>query len=74
MKIKTAQCQTEYWDILSEEIEAAIKQHDPATAYAMIRRLRGSKQRIEYIPILDKQRNLLCSTSEKIGKIQRILQ
>ena len=36
----------------------------------MIRRLRGSKQRIEYVPILDKQRNLLCSTSEKLEKFR----
>ena len=26
VKIKTAQCQIEYWDILGEEIEATIKQ------------------------------------------------
>ena len=70
MKIKTAQRQTEYWGILGEEIEAAIKQHDPGTTYAMIRRLRGSKQRIEHMPILDKQRNLLCSTSEKLERFR----
>ena len=36
----------------------------------MIRRLRGSKQRIEYMPILDKQDNLLCSASEKLERFK----
>ena len=70
MKIKTVQRQTEYWNILGEKIEAAIKQHDPATAYAMIRRLRGSWQRIEHMPILDKQGNFLCSASEKLERVR----
>jgi len=38
--------QVEYWDEISEEIETAIKQHDPTTAYAMIRRLRGGDEPI----------------------------
>ena len=36
----------------------------------MIRRLRGSKQRIEYMPILDKQDILLCSASEKLERFR----
>ena len=35
--------QTEYWDEISEQIEASIKHNDPATAYAMFKRLRGGK-------------------------------
>ena len=35
--------QTEYWDEISEEIEASIKNNDPATAYVMFKRLRGGK-------------------------------
>ncbi len=51
--------QTEYWDELSKEIETAIKNHDPATAYAMIRRLKGGKQNVENSPIQDKNGKLL---------------
>ena len=40
--------QTEYWDEISLEIETAIQQHDPATAFATIRRLRGGKQRVNW--------------------------
>ena len=36
----------------------------------MIRRLRGSKQRIEHMSILDKQGNLLCSDSEKLERFR----
>jgi hypothetical protein len=70
VKSKVDQRQVEYWDNLSEEIELAIKQHDPATAYAMIRRLRGGKQRIEHMPILDKHGKLLCSASERLDRFR----
>jgi len=43
------QRQIEYWDELSEEIKQATKKHDPATAYAMIRRLESVKKRSEHI-------------------------
>jgi hypothetical protein len=43
--------QTEYWDKISEGIEVAIKEHDAAIAYAMIRRLREGKQRVENMSI-----------------------
>ena len=36
-KKKVEERQVEYWDELSLEIEQAIKQHDPATAYRMIK-------------------------------------
>jgi hypothetical protein len=51
--------QTEYWDEISLEIETAIKQHDPATAFATIRQLRGGKQRVESMPLRDKTGTLL---------------
>ncbi|CAF3909546.1 unnamed protein product [Rotaria sp. Silwood1] len=70
VKKKSIARQTEYWDELSEEIESAIKEHDPATAYAMIRRLRGGKTRIENMPILDKQGNLLCSAGERLERFK----
>ncbi len=70
VKTKVDQRQMEYWDKLSEEIELAIKQHDPATAYAMIRRLRGGKQRIEHMPIFDKNGKLLCNASERLKRFR----
>ena len=39
----------------------------------MIRRLRGSKQRKEHMPILDKHGNLLCSASEKLERLSELL-
>ncbi|CAF2869532.1 unnamed protein product [Rotaria sp. Silwood2] len=70
VKAKVEQRQVEYWDGLSEEIELEIKQHDLATAYAMIRRLRGGKQRIEDIPILNKQGKLLCSARDRLERFR----
>ena len=34
----------EYWNKLSSEIEAAITQHNPATAFAIIRRFRSGNK------------------------------
>ena len=60
--------QVEYWDELSIEIENTIKQHDTATAYAMIRRLRGGRAKIENHPILDKQGCLLTNSKERLNR------
>ncbi len=60
--------QVEYWDEISAEIEEAIKQHDPATAYAMIRRLRGGRTNVENLPIQDKQGNLLLNSQERLDR------
>ena len=60
--------QVEYWDELSLEIENAIKQHDPTTAYAMIRRLRGGRAKIENLPIIDKQENLLTNSKDRLDR------
>jgi exonuclease III len=65
-KIETRQ--VEYWDELSMEIENAIKQHDPATAYAMIRRLRGGRAKIENLPIFDKQGSLLTNSKDRLNR------
>jgi hypothetical protein len=62
------QRQTTYWDEISEEIEAAIKQHDPETAYAMIRRLRGGKHRIENMPVEDKKGKLLLNSADRLKR------
>ncbi|CAF3715602.1 unnamed protein product [Rotaria socialis] len=60
--------QVEYWDELSMEIENAIKQHDPATAYAIIRRLRGGRAKIENFPIFDKQGCLLTNSEQRLNR------
>lgn len=62
--------QIEYWDELSVEIESAIKQHDPATAYAMIRRLRGGRQMWKICQCTTKTENYLSTlkTGWKGGK------
>ncbi|CAF2532798.1 unnamed protein product [Rotaria sp. Silwood2] len=57
-KKKVRERQVEYWDALNLEIEQAIKQHDPVTAYRMIRRLKRGKAKIEEMPIYDKQVDL----------------
>ncbi|CAF5072472.1 unnamed protein product, partial [Rotaria sp. Silwood1] len=43
-----------YWDELSKEIETAILNHDPASTYAMIRRLKGGQQNSENSAVQDK--------------------
>ncbi|CAF4461107.1 unnamed protein product, partial [Rotaria sp. Silwood2] len=60
--------QVEYWDALSLEIEQAIKQHDPATAYRMIRRLKRGKAKIEEMPIYDKQGILLTNSYDRLHR------
>ena len=67
-KKKVEERQIEYWDELSPEIEQAIKQHDPATAYRMIPRLKGGKAKIEEMPIHDKQGNLLVNSHERLHR------
>ena len=60
--------QVEYWDEISEEIEAAIKQHDPTTAYAKIRPLRVGRANTENPPIQDKRGKLLLSSQERLDR------
>ncbi|CAF3715417.1 unnamed protein product [Rotaria sp. Silwood1] len=47
-----------YWDELSKEIETAILNHDPASTYAMIRRLKGGQQNSENSAVQDKNKEL----------------
>ena len=67
-KKKVKERQVEYWDELSLEIEQAIKQHDPSTAYRMIRRLKGGKAKIEEMPIHDKQGNILTNSHDRLHR------
>ncbi|CAF1313999.1 unnamed protein product [Adineta ricciae] len=60
--------QIEYWDETSIEIESAIKQHDPATAYAMTRRIKGGRTNIENLPILDLQGKSILNSQERLQR------
>ncbi|CAF1351176.1 unnamed protein product [Rotaria magnacalcarata] len=68
VKILIDKRQTEYWDELSIYIESAIKQHDPATAYTMIRRLRGGRQSVEDMPIHNKYGTLLLNSNDRLER------
>jgi hypothetical protein len=72
-KTKIDARQTEYWDEVSEEIEKAIKQHDPATAYAMIRRIRGGNKNIENMPIQNKNGDLLTNSTDRLFRWREYL-
>ncbi|CAF2803830.1 unnamed protein product, partial [Rotaria sp. Silwood2] len=54
----------EYWDEVSEEIEKAIKQHDPSTAYRVIRQLKGGRLNADNMPIQNKQGDLLSNSND----------
>jgi hypothetical protein len=70
LKKLVIQRQIDYWDDLSKDIEEAVKQHDPGTAHAMIRRLKGGKPQIEHMPILDKQGQLLLNASDRLVRFR----
>ena len=57
-----------YWDEFSLKIENAIKQHDPATAHTMIRRLRGDRAKINNLPSIDMQGNLLTNSQDRLNR------
>ena len=48
VKNKVETRQREYWEELSVDIENTVKNHDPATAFQIIRRLRGSGMNTEH--------------------------
>ena len=64
----------EYWDGISREIEAAMKQHDPATTYTMIGRLKGGKQRVERMAIHDKNGMLLLNSTDTLERWKEYFQ
>ena len=66
--------QTEYWNGVSLEIETAIKQHDPATAFATIRRLRGGKERVENMPLRVKTGTMPVNSFDKIERWKEYFQ
>ena len=60
--------QKEYWDEICEEIETSIKIHDPATAFSIIRRLRGGSKRVENMPIKDRNGKLLVNSVDRLER------
>ncbi|CAF1408276.1 unnamed protein product [Didymodactylos carnosus] len=68
VKRKIEARQFEYWDEISCEIENAIKQHDPATAYAMIRRLRGRNKNMDNTSIQDKNGKMLLNSKDRLSR------
>jgi hypothetical protein len=67
-KNKVDERQEEYWDEVCEEIETTIKFNDPATAFSIIRRLRGGSKRVENMPIKDKNGELLLNSSDRLER------
>lgn len=68
VKNKVEARQYEYWEELSIEIENAVKDHDPATAFQVIRRLRGSGMNTEHIAIHDKDGNSLMNSEDRLNR------
>jgi hypothetical protein len=60
--------QVEYLDELILETEQAIKQNNPSSVYAMIRRLRGGRARIEDMPIRNSYGTCLTSSTERLER------
>ena len=67
-KNKIDERQEEYWDEVCDEIETNIKFNDPATAFFIIRRLRGGSKRVENMPIKDKNGDLLLNSSARLKR------
>ena len=68
VKNKVEARQREYWEELSADIENAAKNHDPATAFQIIRRLRGSGMNTEHIAIHNKDGNMLTNSEDRLNR------
>lgn len=64
----TQKRQTEYWDEVCEEIEKSVKANDTATAFSIIRRLKGGSKRFENMPIQDKDGRLLTNSNDSLKR------
>jgi hypothetical protein len=67
-KIMTEHRQEEYWDEVCENIERFIRYNDPATAFSIIRRLRGGSKRVENIPVQDKSGKVLVNSRDTLKR------
>ena len=68
VKNKVEARQREYWEERSVDIENAVKDHDPTTAFQIIRRLRGNRVNTEHIAIHDKDGNVLNNNKERLKR------
>ena len=68
VKNKVETRQREYWEEISVDIENAVKDHDLATAFQIIRRLHGSGMNTEHIAIHDKDGNTLTSSEDRLNR------
>ncbi|CAF1538999.1 unnamed protein product [Rotaria magnacalcarata] len=67
-KTKIEHRQEEYWDEVCEGIEKSIKSNHPATAFSIIRRLKGGSNRVENMPIEDRNSKLLVNTTDQLER------
>lgn len=70
----TEQRQVEYWDEVCEDIEKSMKNNDPTTAFAIIRRLKGGSKRVENMPVQDKSGKLLVNSRDTMKRWSEFFQ
>jgi hypothetical protein len=58
--------QEECWDKVCENISKSIKDNDSATAFSIIRRMRGGSKRVEKIPVDDKTGKLFVNSRDTL--------
>ncbi len=56
--------QEKCWDEVCENIAKSIKDNNPATAFSIIRRIRGGNKRVEKIPVDDKTGKLFMNSRD----------
>ncbi|CAF4163850.1 unnamed protein product [Rotaria sp. Silwood2] len=68
VKNKVEARQREYWEEISVDIENAVKDHYPAAAFQIIRRLCGNGMNTEHIAIHDKDGNTLTNSEDRLNR------
>ncbi|CAF3704228.1 unnamed protein product [Rotaria sp. Silwood1] len=74
VKKKIQDRQVQYWDERSQDIETAMKKNDPATAYRLIRQLKGRCANIEHHPVQDTNGQLLISSTARLTRWKEYFQ
>ena len=67
MKNKVCARQREYWEELSIDMENAVKIQDLATAFQVIRRLRGTGLNTNHQPVQDKNGLTLTNNRDQLN-------
>jgi hypothetical protein len=60
--------QEECWDEVCENIAKSIKDNNSATAFSIIRRMRGGSKRVEKIPVDDKTGKLFVNSRDTLKR------